>query len=276
MAATDATTYELFTSTSAEELLERGTQAESRFRRLARDVPADLQLAGSAWTVRDVVAHLVTVARRYTRRDPDSTDGLGETPREVDRINAEELAALGDASRDELLTELEAELETLRIMYPPEQLDLHRTFPFHGGVCIDAAAAQSNLIGEFTIHGRDIAQAAHRPWQIEPRDAVLVLNGVMQILPAYVNRSATSSLSIALRVPGANPWKLQFHDGTLTSTARNDDKPFDVVLRVPPVTLMLALYQRLTPLQAMRGGMLVVGGRKPWRIANLTKLLEQP
>jgi hypothetical protein len=143
-------------------------------------------------------------------------------------------------------------------------------------VIIDRAAALSNLLAEFLIHGRDLARAAGRPWPIEQVDARLILNGVLQIVPAYANRKATGQLHLQLRVPGARRWTLSFARGSATSwPAQDRDRP-DVVLRAPADVLMLALYSRLTPVHGVRRGMLPVGGRRPWRITRLPGLLEAP
>jgi len=263
--------YQLFVATDARELWSRIETAADRFFELARAVPPDLQLKGSAWTTRDVVGHLLTVIRRYTHGAT-----LGETPRDVDRINDEELAALGSVACAELLDQLERELKLTREFFAPDGLDLHMRVSFHGGAQIDFAAALSNIIGELLIHGLDVARAAGRPWPLDERDALLILNGVVQILPAYAVRDTDRSLRVRLSVPGARPWLLSFDRGQLTSAPANSDDTADVVVRVPASTLALTVYSRLSTPAALRGGLRVVGGRRPWRIVRLPRLVERP
>jgi uncharacterized protein (TIGR03083 family) len=270
------TPYRYLTATDAAELLGRVAAARDRFVALAGSVDPSLQPAGSTWTARDITGHLLTVLRRYTRRDRSSTEGLADSPREVDRLNAVQLAALGDTPRDALLADLVAESNLLLGAFPPDSVDLHTRYPFHGGVTVDLAAGFGNLVGEFSIHGRDLALAAGRPWPIEERDAVLILNGVMQIIPAYARRSATQPLRVRLDIRTAAPWLLDFAGGSLTSRAAEPGEPVDVVLRAPAQTLVLSLYSRLSTLAAARAGMLVVGGRRPWRIVRLSRLVEKP
>ena len=263
--------YELFTSTDAAELWSRIDVAAERFAALAASADPGLRLHNSSWTTRDSVGHVLTVVRRYTHGPT-----LGETPRDVDRINADELAALGDTSCAELLDDLRAELKLARELWGPDTLDLRMRIPFHGGVTVDAAAGMSNLIGEFLLHGRDLARTARQAWPIEARDAVLILNGVMQILPAYAVRSDTRSLRVKVSVAGARPWLLGFESGELSSEPAVAPQPADVAVRARAEALMLLLYARLSPLQAALQGVVVVGGRKPWRVAWLPSLLEQP
>ena len=161
------------------------------------------------------------------------------------------------------------------VMLPPT-LDLHVRYPFHGGVFIDAAGGLSNLVGEFLIHGYDIARAAGRPWAIEARDALLIMNGVLQISPAYAEPGATGPLKICLRSRGAADWVLDFNGGRLDSRAAAPGEAADVVMRAPAETLLLVFYSRIGTLASLRGGMLVTGGRRPWRIATLAKHLQKP
>jgi hypothetical protein len=231
--------YELFTATTAHELWERIDVAAHRFTGLLEQVSPDLPVRDSAWSARDVAAHVLTVVRRYTQGPT-----LGDTPRDVDRINRDELAAVGDASCDDLLADLRAELKLARELFAPEQLDLHVRIPFHGGAQVDLAAALSNVIAEFLVHGYDVACSADRPWPLDERDCVLILNGVVQIVPAYANRSATASLRVKLVVPGAREWLLAFDRGQLASAPAEGDDPVDVVVRASARSAVLALYGR--------------------------------
>lgn len=268
--------YERFVRTDSDELWQRIDLAEQRFIDLVRSIGPDVVGTGTTWSSRDVVAHVLTVVERYTNRDIASTDGLGATPREVDVINERELRALDGVPMAELLDRLEAHVARVKAAFAPEHLDLHLRFPFHGGVTIDAAGGMSNIVGEFLIHGRDLATAAGRPWRIESRDALLIINGVLQLLPAYAEPSAKGMLDLMWRLPGAADWILAFDNGAATSRPADTGERVDVILTAPPETLLLFLYQRLGPLAALRGGLRVAGGRKPWRVAKLQKFLQKP
>jgi uncharacterized protein (TIGR03083 family) len=268
--------YDWFVTTDADELWHRIGAAQKRFVALVHAIGPNLVGAGTTWSSRDVVAHILTVVERYTNRDVTSTEGLGATPREVDVINDRELRALDGIDFDELLARLDAQMARVRTAFPPEQLDLHVRFPFHGGVTVDAAGGMSNIIGEFLIHGHDLARAAGRSWPIEARDALLILNGVMQLLPAYAEPSARGTLDLRWRVPGAPSWTIAFDNGRATSRPAHEGEAADVVVAAPPETLVLFLYQRLSTFAALRGGLRVAGGKRPWRIAKLQKYLQEP
>ena len=266
------TGYELFIATTQRELHERIDRAHQRFTDLLRAADPALPLPRSQWSVADVAGHVLTVLRRY-RGNPT----LGDTPRDVDRINAEELAALGTVPLAELLEEIDRELKLFRDTWSTAQgLTLTDPVPFHGGAAVDIAAALSNIVGEFLIHGYDVAAATGVRWPIDPLDARLILNGVLQIVPAYAVRSATERLRMRLDVAGAHPWVLDFDRGRLTSRRATEHEPVDVAVRAPADVLVLSLYSRLTPMQAARRRLLVVGGRRPWKVLRLSRLIEQP
>ena len=268
--------YTHFVTLDAQELWDRIDEAQARFTALVESAGPYLMAAGSTWTARDVVGHILTVARRYTERDITSTEGLGDSPRAVDAINRAELLALEGLDMEDLLAQLESQMKTVRAALPPDSTDLDQRFPFHGGVSIDSAGGLSNLIGEFLVHGRDLARSAQRRWKIDARDALLIINGVLQVLPGYAEPAATDSLKVCLRTSGAADWMLAFEHGKLDSRPAMSREVADVVLKAPPETLLLVLYSRIGTAASIRRGLLVAGGRRPWRIAHLSKHLQQP
>ena len=268
--------YELLITTDARELWERIDLAVARYRELIGSVDDALRLRDSTWTARDVTAHLLTVLRRYTNRDVAQTGGLAATPREVDRLNADELAELAGTSHDELLAAIAIELKTIRGAFGPDNADLRMTVPFHAGATVDIAAGLANIIGEFLIHGWDIARAAGRKWHIDELDARLILNGVLQMFASYVRRDGVGTLAIRLSVPDARPWLLSIDRGTGVSRPWQPGDHVDAVLRAPAATMLLNMYGRLGIGAATLRGMRVVGGRRPWRATALMSLMERP
>lgn len=269
------TGYQGLVATNGSELWRRIDVAHDRFTKLAQAAGPQARVAGSPWTARDLVGHVLTVARRYTERDIRSRAGLGETVREVDVLNDRELRALGDTDMAQLLAELDVQMKAVREALPADEVDLWEAFPFHGGTSIDAAGGLSNLVGEFLVHGRDLAVGLGRPWRIDARDALLVLNGALQIVPGYAEPTAKGKLRVLLRTPGAVDWMLAFDGGKLDSRPAAAGERTDVVLTAPAETLLLILYARLGTAGSLRGGLRVRGPR-PWRIARLAKHLQKP
>jgi hypothetical protein len=69
---------------------------------------------------------------------------------------------------------------------------------------------------------------------------------------------------------------MHIHDGSLeTRERRPADRP-DAVLRTPASTLCDMIYQRIGPVTAARRGLMIVGGRRPWKALRLQSYLERP
>jgi len=276
---TDVERSARFCETTGHELLERLDVAAARFLDVARSVDPGSPVPDLTWDARTLVAHVLTVVYRYTRRDPDTREGLAGTIEEVTPLNQSEAAAVVRShTHDEVLALLGDELEHLRGLYDPATLDLYRRYPFHVGATIDAAGAGGNLIGELLVHGLDLARAARRPWSIDDRDAELMLNGWFQIIPSFVNRdyAARRPLDLRLMIGGARPWAIVVRDGVATSGPAGDGGRPDSVVRVPASTMVLAATKRLSTAAAVRRGMRVVGGRRPWRVLRMNHLFHMP
>ena len=265
---TSALTYDGFVSTTADELWDRLHQAQRRFAALLSVTPSQTPVPGSDWNAGQVAAHVLTVLRRYTERDLTSTVGLSRDGAGVAVQNAAELAALEATTTPEVLDQIWQQLAAVEEKLP-RTMDLNQQFPFHGGQTMDGAAALGNLIGEFLVHGRDVATAGGRKWKIGGRNAALALTIAVQTAPAYVAPDAPGDLKLAIRTPETTPWVLDLSDGELTSRPARRREPVDVRVLARPEPLLLNLYGRIGIPQATLLGTAVVGGRRPWRVSRL-------
>ena len=257
-------------ATTAAELEDRTERAFAQFTKLLRTVEPDAPLKTGSWTSWDVAAHLLTVLTRYTRRDFAVRDGLAATAEALTTNNARDLRALGDVDMAELLRRLDSEFDAYRKV----DLPLEQMFPFHGMQLIDGAGARSNMLGELLIHGYDLASSTSRAWPLQQRDLLLVLNGALQVAGAWLNTDKADGLQldVALHIRGGHPQILHIADGAgIVRERLPSDRP-DSVISSPAVPLALLLYGRLTLPTAIRRGVLITGGKRPWtglRVPNL-------
>ncbi|MBV8966050.1 MAG: maleylpyruvate isomerase N-terminal domain-containing protein [Mycobacteriaceae bacterium] len=261
--------------TTRPELRERISLARDRFDRLARSADPLARPPGSTWTVQQVVAHVLTVARRYQGQAQGRGYRRAATPRGVDVINQDELQA-AIASVAEMTDQLQALTPELDRFFDSISTD-DTAFPFHGGVMVSGLTGQTNWIGELLLHGQDIARAVKAPWEIAERDMLLVLRGVMEIIPAYLRTdvSADTDVMVAFTITAARPYLIHIHDGVAEARPRRaDDRP-DAVLRAPASTLIQLLYQRIGPYRGTLHGLRVVGGRRPWKALKLQSYFER-
>jgi uncharacterized protein (TIGR03083 family) len=241
---------------------DREQAAYERTVRLFRDVDPQLPVGDGAWSAHDVLAHLVTVVRRYT-----SMPELAETPRGVDEINAKELAALAETSTDVLLTDYSAGFSAYREVWTQLRGD-HR-WPFHGGGQLDTAAVRSNWLAEMLIHGHDVASAAGVDWPISDPDAADILILVQGIVPTYCRAGTPTSLEVA--ADGLPAWSLRITpDGATVGGAGG----CDASITGPPGVLVLFLYQRFDLDAAVARGARATGDVDA--LARVMAQLERP
>lgn len=241
--------------TTVEELVEREDRALERVVELARSVDPSLPTGDGSWTAHDVLAHLVTVIRRYT--NPDVR--LAATAREVDEVNADELAGLADTPMGTLAEQLVAGHRAYQDLWSKFPLDAE--LRFHAGLRFDAASLRANWLSELLVHGRDVAVATGRDWPLDDREGLLALRVAMRALPGYVKADDGPPLRVALRVAGGTPQRIELGDGTATVT-EGEPATADLVLSGSPVAAALLFYGRLSADQAETAGLVVEGGRQ--------------
>lgn len=265
------------TDTTADELGSAIDVARADFIRLCRRADPTAPVLDGHWNVLEMTAHVATVSRRYVGVAEGSGYRRAESPRDVDRINDDEVAANHDRSLEELLQQLEADAPTVRSLVEAMEASGRRVL-FHGGASVDAIGAAASWLGELRIHGWDIAQAGGERWPLPERDMLMVLSGIQQLAPGYLDpaRAAGRNLMVEARIPTARPWVTHVHDGVVESRPRRrGDRPH-AVLRVPASVFALSFYRRIGPLPAAWAGLRIVGGSRPWRAVSLLSMFERP
>jgi len=71
-------------------------------------------------------------------------------------------------------------------------------------------------LGEYLIHGYDVATTVDRPWPVLPHHAALALHGYLPFYRLIANPQTTSGLSAALQSEprGGDEFTVHFTDGT--------------------------------------------------------------
>lgn len=237
--------------------------------------PAVQVPSSPGWTVRDVAAHLATVAVRYA----DGPEGRGvwtETPLDLPALNHHQIKTLGTATVGDLAASLRQELAALQVQIrgysgsPP-------SFRFHGGQQVRADIALGILLCELVVHGWDVARALRRPWPIDPGHAALIIDGINPVLPGWVRpervRGLTAGFEIRLRGQASHVWA--FRNGRLH--VNPVDRPrIDACISADPAAFVLLCYRREPQWKLITTGRITAWGGRPWLALTLVNRFHTP
>jgi uncharacterized protein (TIGR03083 family) len=226
------------------------------------------------WTARQAFAHVVTVVPRYTAGARQAGRWVDAWPH-LAALNDEEIAGTGPLDVTALASRLRAELAELFAevgsfgQQAPE-------YAFHGGAKVAADAALGILLGEFEIHGRDIARALGHPWTIAPAHARLILDADAAVMPGLVNpaTAAGHTATYELRIRGGTTHFWAFRDGRFSIV--DELRRPDVVLSADPVACLLVFYSRRSQWPEILRGRMLAWGRRPWLALSFVKRFHQP
>jgi hypothetical protein len=194
----------------------------------ARPVP------GLVWNVGETVAHVLTVVRRgYAdrRRSPTATATAGLNQQVLDETPDRDLSVLVGLLREDVHTALD-------VVFPKIPED--RTFDFHGGMRTTMTPALRIVLGEFVVHGYDVATAVDRPWTITDEEARLLVP--TDLLSAWVRPDAVEA-SYELRLGHGTPVRLDVGPGRLAVAEGTGGTP----IIIEPAAFVLAFYGRRLP-----------------------------
>jgi hypothetical protein len=271
------TGYVALVDTDREELRERIGVMRQRFDRLIRAADPHARPPDMDWTVQQVVAHVLSMAHRYQAVAEGRDFRRATYARELDEINRTELTELM-APIPEIADQINDLAPVMDALFDTGSNDL--VYELHCRAVVDGITAQTNWLAELILHGRDIARAIKAPWEIDERDMLLVARGLMQYGAGsgYLRAGLPigTDVCVALKVPGAHPYVMHIHDGPVEMRERRSaDRP-DAILRTPASTLCDVIYQRIGAVTAARRGLMIVGGRRPWKALRLQSYLERP
>jgi uncharacterized protein (TIGR03083 family) len=248
--------------------------AATRFVELARRAPdpAAPVPATPGWTVADLVGHVAIETDRYA----GEVEGCGEwsaSAADIGATNARCLAQLDTRDVAVLTERIRTRVSDYVAVLASRDLDL-RSHGFDGGLLLTSRQGAGVLLGELTIHGRDLAAATGRRAPLAAATASLVLDGVIAAMPAMLDPAGAAgvTLSVEIRVRGAGRRRLRLADGTLEVDGPRHGAP-DVVISAKPVPFLLLSYGRIGRARALLGGN-IVWGRHPHRAFLLDRLFR--
>jgi uncharacterized protein (TIGR03083 family) len=239
-----------------------------------RSVPdMDAPTRGLDWTVGQTAAHLVAgnrIMAGLAARSITPEPGVDLT--EVNLRRLEQVQERDPATMADRLV-----AEARRVLDETAGRPADDTYPFYGGATVSLAANTAILLGEYLIHGLDIARSVAWPWHIDPDHARLVIAGATQVLPAYVHRDAARGATVGygMHVRGGPRFTFRLADGRPT-VEPGVSGPVDCHIGADPVAFLLVSYGREPQWRPILSGKLLSWGRRPWKSLAFKRLLANP
>lgn len=247
-------------------------------------IDSSAPVPGLAWSAGQTAAHVVADMGEYTEvltrhRSGDTvaiTIPDGSPARARDSVNDRHLVDVAERDMRRLADLLEQTATKYLAAAAAVDTSERAALLTADGLVLEPAVMTGLLLGEQLVHGLDIARAAHRPWNIDRDDALLVIPAVLSLAPEYLRPSRIKDLIISfeIRMRGGCRYRLAIADGTGVVTVAGEKA--DCVITADPVTFLLLGLGRVPQLPQLLRGRLRAGGRKPWLAAKFGALLASP
>ena len=234
-----------------------------RYAQLVEGVPdTSIPIPDSEWTVRDATVHVCGSIQRMATLAGGEASTVPSVDKDFMAARARKLidedpetdgGKLADRIRDGL-----ARLLELTATLPGDH-----PIAYHAGLRLNLAQLFSLYLGEYLLHGYDVAVAIEAPWPIDPGDAALAVAGFRACYPAIFNPIAAAGLDATyqLDTAGMDPFFVRI-TGSTYDTPTTPER-VDCIISADPVTAVLVLSGRLSQWAAIALGRLTFSGTCP-------------
>jgi uncharacterized protein (TIGR03083 family) len=261
-----------------------------RYCELVASIPDPATKVTAEWSVADTTAHLTTIGFLNTMllgaaEIPFDMPGLtevmaGVTVEDVHGLNDQVMSHFTERDPARLTQALREHVDLM--MAVAQDRDPAETFSWLGGARLPLAGMFAHMVNELLIHGNDIASAVKAPWAMPPKDAALffdlfyvgLASGDSGRLLTESKRPLKRRIAVEFRSGYTNPVTFVVRDGTLTSEPIGPGA--DARVRFDPATLNMMMFGRISRLQAVLTGKLVITGRRPWLMPAFLRTVRLP
>ncbi|HVF52293.1 MAG TPA: maleylpyruvate isomerase N-terminal domain-containing protein [Actinomycetota bacterium] len=258
------------------EALSAAGDAVERFVALLRTASDPASLAVGTWTAADVACHFAHTLERNVA----GAQGLGfpgETIETINLYNDSYLKLDPERDLDVLATKIEHEFaELARVL---QDRDGDEIVPWYGDIPVPLTTLPGVMLSESEIHGLDVARSQGMAWRIPRRNANLIFESALPLVPHFVDREAAAGVNAVFQISlrGGSPVRFVFEDGTVeVMAAEAGARRPDVRISADPVDFILVSYGRIGQWGPILKGKIFAWGRKPLLALKLTSMLDAP
>jgi uncharacterized protein (TIGR03083 family) len=234
-----------------------------RFAQMIETVPdTSVGIPDSEWTVRDAAAHVAGSTQRMTALIEGRASGVPTVDKDFLAERARKLIAdIPEADGGKLADRMREGLA--RLVSLTATRSGGQPIVFHGGIRLNLAGLVSLYLGEYLLHGYDIAAAVGMPWPIDPGYAALAVGGFRPCYTAIFDPAGAFGLEATYRLDTArtDPFFVRIADASCE--ASTTPGPVDCVISADPVTALLVMSGRLSRWAAIALGGLTFAGDRP-------------
>lgn len=247
-----------------------------RLGELLRDLPAADAAVSPRWSIRDAAAHLICGTSLSAELATGTPSPVGDvSPEGMARFNAQRIADIVDTEPGVLAKSLVGAVGQLLAATDGRSGETPVTW--HTGLTVDLSQLAGILVGEYVLHGFDIATAAGVPWPVAAEHAALTLYGYGPVNAASVDpatsRGHTATYDIDVGVAGR--FAVRFVDGQVTFGPPGEH-PADCGITADPVAFLLVSTGRMSRWTAIALGLMRADGRRPELAASFGNLFRFP
>lgn len=248
-------------------------------------------MATADWTVTDTAAHVAAIAWLNTalvgsQRTPFPLSNISQriAATTVDNIhaglNSAMLRSYPERNPGTIVHGLRSSVE--EILRLTDTADPARTVDWLGASTLPLAGLLAHLTNELLLHGRDIARAVGRPWQVPHAYAAQFF----ELFLVEIARTGAGHLLDDDRPVRPGRIAVQFRSDytaavtmvldTGRSWVEEPSRDNDVRVYFRPAALSLALFHRISWARAAMTGSVRVRGPRPWLLAPFLRKIRFP
>jgi uncharacterized protein (TIGR03083 family) len=234
-----------------------------RYAQLVESVrDTSVAIPASEWTVRDAAVHLAGSNHRMAVLAGGVASTVPTVAKQFLDARAWKLIAENpETDGKKLADQIREGLE--RVLAVTATLPGDQPISFHGGIRLTLAELVSLYVGEYLLHGYDIAVAVRTPWPIDPGHAALGVHGFRPCYTAIFNPATAEGIDATYRLDtaGTDPFFVRITEATCVEQPAQGS--VDCIISSDAPTELLVMSGRLSQWAAVALGRLTFSGDRP-------------